>query len=288
VKDADCVALLQWALPRLEMRWPGFRKVRGQVCKRIGRRMRELGLETGDSYRRFLESHPSEWAVLDDCCRVTISRFFRDAMVWQHLGDHVLPELAGACSPSGAPLRAWSIGCASGEEPYTAAIVWSLGVGKRFPGVTFDVLATDADPAMLARARKACYAPSSLRDVPAGWLEAAFETRDHEHCLRPGFKRMVTLTEGDVRGDLPTGPFHVVFCRNLVFTYFEGELQSRILSKLLDRLVHGGRLVLGSHETLPPGPWPLEPEGTGIPVFRKLAKGQVGAGRDEAHNGAKK
>lgn len=75
MKDTECVEFLQWALPRLHMRWQGFRKVRGQVCKRIGRRIRELNLGEGADYRTYLESHPAEWSVLDDLCRITISRF---------------------------------------------------------------------------------------------------------------------------------------------------------------------------------------------------------------------
>jgi hypothetical protein len=54
--DADCVALLQWALPRMGMRWPGFRKVRRQVCKRIARRIADLGLPDLAAYRAHLEA----------------------------------------------------------------------------------------------------------------------------------------------------------------------------------------------------------------------------------------
>ena len=65
MRDADCIELLQWALPRLEMRWGGFRKVRRQVCRRIAGRMRELGIAEVAGYRRYLESTPAEWRTLD-------------------------------------------------------------------------------------------------------------------------------------------------------------------------------------------------------------------------------
>ncbi len=64
MKDSDCVEFLQWALPRLNMRWAGFRKVRRQVCKRIGRRLAELGLTSLKQYRNRLESDPAEWSKL--------------------------------------------------------------------------------------------------------------------------------------------------------------------------------------------------------------------------------
>ncbi len=94
MRDTECIAFLQWALPKMGFRWPGFRKVRGQVCKRVGRRLKELGLADLEAYREYLEVHPDEWAILDGFCRITISRFFRDRDVYETLGSDVLPELA--------------------------------------------------------------------------------------------------------------------------------------------------------------------------------------------------
>ena len=77
-EDQQWVAFLQWALPQLQLRWKGFRKVRSQVCKRIYRRMRSLQISSLDAYRLYLQRHPGEWRVLDTLCRITISRFYRD------------------------------------------------------------------------------------------------------------------------------------------------------------------------------------------------------------------
>ena len=93
--DSDCVEFLQWALPRLKMRWPGFRKVRKQVGKRIRRRMRDLKLNGLSDYRCYLETHADEWARLDEICRITISRFYRDKGVFDELRDTVLVTKTG-------------------------------------------------------------------------------------------------------------------------------------------------------------------------------------------------
>ncbi len=61
--DRECVEFLQWALPQLGLRWPGFRKVRRQVHKRIVRRWGELGLGQIADYRAYLETHAAEWGV---------------------------------------------------------------------------------------------------------------------------------------------------------------------------------------------------------------------------------
>ena len=108
----SCTTFLQWALPRLRLRWPGFRKVRRQPCKLIKRRIRELGLEGFGAYRQYLEEQPEEWELLDRFCRITISRFYRGQGVFNTIKDIILPELAQAATASGAPLRCWSAGCA--------------------------------------------------------------------------------------------------------------------------------------------------------------------------------
>ena len=126
MKDNKCIEFLQWALPKLSMRWPGFRKVRRQVCRRIARRINELGLGGVSAYRRnLLDEQSDEWQVLDGLCRITISRFYRDREVYRFLADTVLPELAAQASSDGeTTVRCWSAGCCAGEEPYTLALIW--------------------------------------------------------------------------------------------------------------------------------------------------------------------
>src|SRR5690242_19600070 len=158
MKDTQCVAFLQWALPRLGMRWAGFRKVRRQVCERLGWRLAELGLPDLDAYRALLEREPEEWVTLEALTHITISRFYRDRGVFGFLAAEVLPDLAAS-----GRVRAWSAGCASGEEAYTLSIMWELELAERFPSAKFAVLASDVEEAMLGLARRGCYGAGSLR-----------------------------------------------------------------------------------------------------------------------------
>ncbi|MGH3084953.1 MAG: CheR family methyltransferase [Gaiellaceae bacterium] len=242
--DAECVDFLQWALPRLGLRWQGFRKVRGQVCRRISRRIAALGLGEADAYRFYLERNAQEWDALAGLCRVTISRFWRDRAVFDALRDVVLPELGPAVS-------AWSAGCASGEEPY------SLVLAVAEAGHEIHVVATDVDPVLLERARGACYPESSLCDLPANLRARAFEGG----CLRREYREPVDFLRHDVRDGAPGGPFDLTLCRNLVFTYYADELQREIGRHLAGSLRAGGALVVGAHEALPDAlegvaPWP--------------------------------
>ncbi len=236
------------------MRWPGFRKVRGQVCKRIHRRLHRLGLADGNAYRDYLQSHPDEWQVLDDLCRITISRFNRDKMAFAFLEREVLPALAHEALKRGEDtLCVWSAGCGAGEEPYTMAILWDVQLKSHFPGLALYILATDADTKMIERAQKACYQYGSLKDLPVSWRERAFIQVQDSYCLRPEYKTNAKFICHDVRTAIPDGPFHLVLCRNLAFTYFNEMLQLKVANQIRDGLTPGGVLMLGVHEKLPEG-----------------------------------
>jgi chemotaxis protein methyltransferase CheR len=252
------------------MRWEGFRKVRRQVCKRIIRRVSELGLEGLGAYGAHLERHPEEWAVLDRLTHITISRFYRDRGVFALLQREVLPGLADAAVARGSgALELWSAGCASGEEAYTVAIIWQLELAARFPAMTIKILATDVDDAMLARAQRACFTAGSLKELPGPWREAAFH-RDVR--LREPFREPVTIARHDIRRPPPNGPFDLVMCRNLAFTYFDLDLQRATASRLADAVRPGGALVLGSHEAMPEDIETFEPWGPTEGIYRRTAR----------------
>ncbi len=255
MKDEQCVHFLQWALPKLHMRWAGFRKVRKQVCKRVDRRIRELGLANIDDYRSWLEKHPDEWPHLDALCRITISRFYRDRAVFDTLAQHVMPALAAAASQRGdRVLRGWSAGCGSGEEPYALGLVWYSDLQPRFPGMRIDIVGTDSDPNVLLRAAAARYAFGSLRELPRRLREQAFTRHDGTYCLEPAYRHGVRFLEQDIRTELPEGRFDLVLCRNLVFTYFDADQQRELLRQIIDTMHDGAALVLGAHEQLPDTP----------------------------------
>ncbi len=270
MRDPDGVRFLQWCLPRLRLRWPGFRKVRRQVYKRIDRRLAELGLADVSAYRSRLERDDAEWAVLDALCRIPISRFYRDRAVFQFLEREVLPRLAERAAARGeGSLYCWSIGCAAGEEPYTLAILWRARLAPRFPELGLRVLATDVDRAAIARARGGCYPPSSLKDLPADLLEQAFVRQAEGLCVKAEYRKGLEFLEQDVRATMPGGRFELILCRNVAFTYFDAELQREILEGIEDRLSPGGALVIGSSESLPPGASGLEPWSRKLGVYHR-------------------
>ena len=274
MKDVEGVQFLQWCLPRLQLRWSGYRKVRRQVYKRIQRRLQSLGLNSLTDYQIYLEAHPEEWAVLDSYCWIPISRFYRDKGVFQLLEQEVLPSLARQGRAQGESiLRCWSLGCASGEEPYSLSLAWKLSLESHFPDLRFMVLATDVDVEAIGRARRACYPPSSLRDLPEGWRTSAFDQQPDGFYLKPEFREPVTFLTQDIRETAPGDTFHVILCRYLAFTYFDESLQRKTLRNLVERMCAGGVLVVGNLETLPDEDFGLTLWGEKSGVFKRTPAG---------------
>ena len=269
--DSENVQFLQWCLPKLHLRWPGFRKVRRQVCKRLHGRLQELGLPTLEAYRAYLEDQPNEWATLETLCWINISRFYRDRSVFEHLTNEILPQLAErviACRQS--EILCWSAGCAGGEEPYTVSIIWRNCLARQFPHLNLRIVATDIDPLAICRAERGCYRASSVKDLPAQWRAQAFVTTADELCLKSEYRTSVTFVLQDIRERVPEGLFHLVLCRNCAFTYFDEALQRKTIERLSGTLVPGGILVIGNLESLPDGAWGLRPWSTRLGAYQKI------------------
>lgn len=226
---------LQQIAPRLRLRLKGFRKVRRQVFRRIKQRTSDLGLSDLDAYWQYLNRHPQEWQVLAVLCRVTITRFYRDRGLWDFLTESVVPQVS----------RCWSAGCASGEEAYTVAL--SARLGHR--GAPVEVVGTDIDEHLLARARAGRYPAGVLRELPREWRETAFT----EGVLGSSFREGVSFYRSDLRAEVAPGPFDLVLCRNMVFTYFAPALQREVLQRMCSVMTPRSYLVLGCHERLPEG-----------------------------------
>lgn len=260
MKDSECIAFLQWALPQLHLCWPGFRKVRRQVCKRVSRRMRELDIESIDAYRARLETDPGEWDVLDGFTRITISRFYREHDAFRYLCETVLPALHALASPN--PVQIWSAGCAGGEEAYT------LAIAAREQGIAVHIVGTDSDVHQLERAHRARYLVGSLKDLPVRWRDSSFEQQGDTYVLHAELRAPVELLHQDIGEEMPDGPFHLILCRYLAFTYFDQPLQVEVAERLLARMIPDGFVALGKHESWPPEVPGLVEVRPGLRIYR--------------------
>jgi len=242
-----------------------------RIHTRLKRRMSDLQLTDFAAYRTRLEADPAEWQILDQACHITISRFFRDRGVFEALRKRVLADIAVRAKRERREARAWSAGCASGEEAYTVKILWGLEVACSCPGVSLSITATDVDKTMLARARKACFEPSSLRELPPHLVRQAFDRVGQALCVRQPHREGIDFLFQDLRLEAPDLLFDLILCRYVAFTYFAVPLQYQVLGRIVERLLPNGYLVIGTHERLP-GDAAAPSSLTGGPlIFQKMA-----------------
>src|ERR1700753_1735558 len=117
--DAAFAALLEFLKRTRGLDFTGYKRT--SVERRFRRRMDAVGCATFGDYLDHLEVQPDEYVHLFEMLLVNVTEFFRDAPVWQHLREAVLPALLEEKEP-GAPVRVWSAGCATGQEAYTIAM----------------------------------------------------------------------------------------------------------------------------------------------------------------------
>jgi chemotaxis protein methyltransferase CheR len=219
----------------------------GLVRSRLASRLRMLGVGTFDAYLEHLDADASgaELVHMLDVLTTNKTSFFREPEHFRLLQDEVLPAARG-------PVRIWSAGCSTGEEPHTAAIVLRETLdGSAFADAR--ILATDLSTRVLARAREGVYAAELLGDVPPQLVRRHFVPSPRGD----GMVRVADATRAAVRfarlnlmARWPMkGPFDVIFCRN-VMIYFDKATQESLVNRFASLLAPGGWLFVGHSESL--------------------------------------
>jgi chemotaxis protein methyltransferase CheR len=216
--------------------------------RRLAVRMRARAVHRYADYAALLERDEEELERFLAIVTINVSKFFRNAEVWETFRREVVPELFALNEPE---VRILSAGCASGEEPYSVAITlleYARAHGLEARLRRFRILGIDIDREILAAARRAEYGALALDETPpevrARWFEAGPKYR-----LREEVKRLVQFRPLDLLNDpLPSGQ-HVILCRNVTI-YFKREFQEALLQRMHEALNPGGFLILGKVETL--------------------------------------
>ena len=216
--------------------------------RRLAVRMRARSVHTFGAYAAVLDRIPEEYDLLLDALTINVTKFFRNADTYAVLRDRVVPELAGR--PRAAAV--WSAGCASGEEPYSLALLFAAQAGQHgAPGARGRVRidATDLDPGALLALQRAEYAASAVEEVPRALLTRYFSPGP-PYRLDAAITRLVRSFRHDLTNDPPPQPpYDLIVCRNVVI-YFDRPTQERLFQTFFEALVPGGYLLLGKVETL--------------------------------------
>jgi len=218
--------------------------------RRIERRMAIHAISTTGLYAEFLRRNKQEIELLFKELLIGVTSFFRDPLVWQQLADATLPELL-ARRASGDHLRAWVVGCSTGEEAYSLAMVFAE-VTERLPQYgkcSLQIFASDLSPDAIATARRGCYPASISELVSAKRLAQFFTAHDGSYRIGKRIRDSVLFAQHDVLLDPPFTKLDLLSCRNLMI-YFDAALQRRLLPLFHYSLRPTGVMLLGSSETV--------------------------------------
>jgi len=215
----------------------------------LGLRMQEVGCTSYQEYYERVLKGPSgaiEWITLVDRLTVQETRFFRDPDAFAFVEQYVQQK---AAEESSEAIEFWSVGCSSGEEAYSLAMVgerWLTPAGKRYA-----VTGTDISTIVLRKARAGKYQPRALDWIPEDYARLGFRQKEAGSSLEvsDSLRQRSCFTQVNIL-DLASSPLqsqHVIFCQN-VLIYFRRWRRRDILNVLAGRLAPGGILVIGLGE----------------------------------------
>ncbi|MGE0452552.1 MAG: protein-glutamate O-methyltransferase CheR [Vicinamibacteria bacterium] len=228
---------------------------RASLRGRLVGRLQALDLSSFDEYYHHLRFAPRRGEELQSVVSHLTNNetyFFREMAQLNVFSDHVLRALRERKSRSSERrVRVLSVGCSTGEEPYSLAMLL-YDSGQFFWGWDLKVTGIDVDHAALDKARRGLYFHNSFRQTPPAALEKHFVRKGPGHELKEPLRRMVELRQGNLlepESYAGLRPVDVILCRN-VLIYFSDAAIARAVGLFHSLLAPGGFLLLGHAESL--------------------------------------
>lgn len=220
---------------------------RPTLLRRLERRINVRNLSGLPEYVTFLREHPEETHALLNDLLISVTNFFRDGPVFTTLEQQVMPLLIREKGGNDT-LRIWVVGCATGEEAYSLAMLCAERTQDVPDAPLVQIFATDIDQAAIATAREGLYTINAAADVSPERLRRFFTSEGDQYRIRPEIREIVLFAHHNVLKDPPFSRLNLVSCRNLLI-YLNHTAQERVLETVHFALNPGGYLLLGLAET---------------------------------------
>ncbi|MDR1616905.1 MAG: protein-glutamate O-methyltransferase CheR [Syntrophomonadaceae bacterium] len=215
---------------------------RPQMERRISSFMRQQGVENYKEFLSLLTANKDVYQKFIEHLTINVSEFFRNAGHWKVLAEEIFPELA---KRRGGPLKIWSAGCSTGEEPYSLAMV----AKEKNVKIENKILATDLDREVLAKAVKGTYSEKEIEGVPPPLKKKYFKQDGNFYTINDEIKNMIKFTRQNLLRDSFDKNFDLILCRNVVI-YFTEETKKTLYKKFVEALRPNGIIFVGSTEQI--------------------------------------
>lgn len=223
------------------------------IERRLSRRVQSRGLSDFREYYRYLlysKDKDDEMAEIIDILTVNETYFFREMNQLKAFIEEICYEIK-ATKGDRRKLRIWSAGCASGEEPYTIAMLL-MEKPDLFPGWSIEIIGSDINQRVLQRARKGIYSKNSFRSTEQYYMNKYFVRDGESYKINDDVRRLVDFSYINLLDPYKQqflGEMDIIFCRN-VLIYFHQDAKRRVIEGFAKRLIDGGYLLLGHAESL--------------------------------------
>jgi two-component system CheB/CheR fusion protein len=236
--------------------------------RRVQRRMQVQRATDVEAYIAILRDDAEEPQQLFNDMLIGVTQFFRDAREFDILEREVIPKLFEG-KGAGDQVRAWVLGCATGEEAYSLAIMMREHMAGMDAVPHVQIFATDIDGRALAAARVGRFAETIARDVSPERLARWFVREGDTYCVVKELREMCIFSQHNLIKDAPFSRLDLVSCRNLLI-YLNNELQNRVIPLFHFALLPGGHLFLGNSENVTRHSKLFAPLDRRFRIFRKL------------------
>ena len=218
------------------------------ITRRVERRIGINQFDSIEDYLEFLEKSPREARTLSKELLIGVTKFFREKDAFEVLKQKVIPEIFRK-KKLYETIRIWTVGCSTGEEAYSLAILFNEYMQKTNKMLTVQIFATDIDRESIEYASAGIYPASIVTDVDEEILKKYFEKRGDYFKINETIRRMVVFASHNIAKDPPFSKIDLISCRNLLI-YFKPKMQKRVISLFRFALKENGFLFLGSSESI--------------------------------------
>ncbi|MEX6506577.1 CheR family methyltransferase [Jiella sp. M17.18] len=244
---------------------------RGTFLRRIQRRMQVVQMPDPAEYLEFLRADGEEAQSLFNDLLIGVTQFFRDRKEFEFLEANVVPRLFEGKARADQ-LRVWVIGCSTGEEAYSLAILLREHMATLDEVPQVQIFATDLDGRALASARVGRYPETIARDLSPERLARWFVKEGATYCVAKEIREMCIFSQHSVIKDAPFSRLDLVSCRNLLI-YLDADLQSRVIPLFHFALKPDGYLFLGNSENVSRHTNLFAPVESRLRIFQRLSTG---------------